>query len=111
VFSRRSPELHPVEGGGVFFVNNVTTRWPIRMTELTRRRMNDRKVDVWHVYFGDVQVGSIGMRSGVPNDVDQWSWTCGFVSQRLKISGTPVPSPLFSRRILADRYHFILDFS
>jgi hypothetical protein len=38
VFSRRSPELHPVEGGGVFFVNNVTTdqvtrksparRWP-----------------------------------------------------------------------------------
>jgi hypothetical protein len=50
------------------------------MTELTRRRMKDSKVDVWHVYYGDVQVGTIGMRSGVRNDVDQWGWTCGFNS-------------------------------
>jgi len=34
VFSRRSPELHPVEGGGVFFVNGrptyhmVVGKWP-----------------------------------------------------------------------------------
>jgi hypothetical protein len=56
------------------------------MTELTRRRMKDSKVDVWHVFYGDVQVGTIGMRSGVPNDVDQWGWTCGFNSQHLRIT-------------------------
>ena len=55
--------------------------------------MKDSKADVWHVYYGDVQVGTIGMRSGVPNDVDQWGWTCGFISQRLKITeGTAPPS-------------------
>ena len=29
-----------------------------------------------------MQVGSIG----VPNGVDQWDWTCGFNSQRLRIT-------------------------
>ena len=48
------------------------------MTELTRRRMKDSKVDVWHVYYGDVQVGRIGMSSGAPNDADQWGWHVGF---------------------------------
>ena len=62
------------------------------MTELTRRRMKDSKVDVWHVYYGDVQVGSIGMRSGVPNEVDQWGWTCCFNSQRLRITEGTAPT-------------------
>ena len=26
------------------------------------------------------------MRSGVPNDVDQWGWICGFDSQRFRIA-------------------------
>jgi|GEM_PF-1417683 len=32
------------------------------------------------VYYGDVRVGSIGQRAGVPIDVDQWQWqwSCGF---------------------------------
>ncbi|WP_029583070.1 hypothetical protein [Bradyrhizobium sp. URHD0069] len=60
------------------------------MTELTRRRVKDSKVDVWHVYYGDVQVGT--MRSGVPNDVDQWGWICGFNSQRLKIAEGTAPT-------------------
>jgi len=30
------------------------------------------------VFYGDVQVGTIGMRSGIPICVDQWNWTCGF---------------------------------
>jgi hypothetical protein len=34
--------------------------------------MKDSNVDVWLVYYRDVQVGRIGMRSGMPNDVDQW---------------------------------------
>jgi hypothetical protein len=32
----------------------------------------------WHVYYGDVRVGSVGERPGVPVDVDQWQWSCGF---------------------------------
>jgi hypothetical protein len=32
----------------------------------------------WHVYYGDVRVGSIGERAGVPVDVDKWQWRCGF---------------------------------
>jgi len=34
-----------------------------------------------------VQVGTIGIRAGVPADVDQWGWTCGFYPQR-RVDGT-----------------------
>jgi hypothetical protein len=36
--------------------------------------------DVAHLfwYFGDVRVGTLGQRAGVPVDVDQWRWSCGF---------------------------------
>ncbi|WMT78749.1 hypothetical protein [Bradyrhizobium sp. Ash2021] len=47
------------------------------MPALTRRLSKDR-ADCWHVYFGDVRVGTIAMRSGVPVDVEQWGWQCGF---------------------------------
>jgi hypothetical protein len=46
------------------------------MPELTRRRDPDR--ECWHVYYGDVRVGTIAERAGVPVDVDQWGWDCGF---------------------------------
>jgi hypothetical protein len=45
--------------------------------ELARRRSLERQ-NCWHVYYGDVRVGTIAMRPGVPVDVDQWSWQCGF---------------------------------
>jgi hypothetical protein len=45
--------------------------------ELTRRRYSERP-DCWHVYFGDVKVGTIAIRSSVPFDVDQWEWKCRF---------------------------------
>jgi hypothetical protein len=32
----------------------------------------------WHVYYGDVHIGMMGQRAGVPVDVDQWQWSCGF---------------------------------
>jgi hypothetical protein len=32
----------------------------------------------WRVFYGNVQVGTIGERVGVPKDVDQWGWICGF---------------------------------
>jgi hypothetical protein len=48
------------------------------MSELTRRRSTDAQQECWHVYYGDVRVGRISERSGVPHDVDQWGWDCGF---------------------------------
>jgi hypothetical protein len=47
------------------------------MAELTRRADKDHKQS-WSVYYGDVRVGHIGIRAGVPNNADQWSWSCGF---------------------------------
>jgi len=47
------------------------------MPELTRRRYPERP-DCWHVYYGDVHVGTIARRTGCPVDVDQWEWSCGF---------------------------------
>jgi hypothetical protein len=47
------------------------------MPALTRRRYPER-TDCWHVYYGDVHVGTIAARAGVPVDVDQWGWDCGF---------------------------------
>ena len=48
------------------------------MIELTRRR-DRHSPDRWKIYFGDVCVGDIGPRAGVPTTVDQWEWYCGFV--------------------------------
>jgi hypothetical protein len=48
------------------------------MPALTRRREPEAHQELWHVYYGDVQVGTIGKRAGIPVDVDQWGWCCGF---------------------------------
>src|ERR1700755_821687 len=48
------------------------------MPALTRRRSDNPHLEVWHVYFGGVRIGQIDERAGVPVDVDQWSWSCGF---------------------------------
>jgi hypothetical protein len=61
------------------------------MTALTRRRDPDANQESWLVYYGDIQVGSIAMRAGVPADKDQWGWSVGFdpASHRgLRASGT-----------------------
>jgi hypothetical protein len=47
------------------------------MPELTRRRYRERH-DCWHVYYGDVRVGTIALRTGIPHDEDPWGWSCGF---------------------------------
>jgi hypothetical protein len=54
--------------------------------------MKDSKMDVWLVYYRGVQVGRIGLRTGVPNDVDQWGWICGFDSQRFRIAKGTAPT-------------------
>jgi hypothetical protein len=48
----------------------------LAMPALTRRRSLERS-DCWHIYYGDVRVGTIAARAGVPVDVDQWGWQCG----------------------------------
>jgi hypothetical protein len=48
------------------------------MPALTRRRSTNLHLVTWHVYYGDVPVGMIGQRAGVPVDADQWQWSCGF---------------------------------
>jgi hypothetical protein len=47
------------------------------MLVLTRRRYPERQ-DCWHIYFGDVQVGTIARRVGQPLDEAPWQWLCGF---------------------------------
>lgn len=61
------------------------------MPALTRRREKDRHQECWRVFHGDVQVGTIGERAGVPVEVDQWGWYCGFfptIDQDLRAGGT-----------------------
>jgi hypothetical protein len=45
---------------------------------LTRRRDRDAHQETWLIYFGDVRVGSIAIRSGNPADTGPWGWSCGF---------------------------------
>ena len=45
---------------------------------LTRRRDPEAHQETWRVYYGDVRVGTISMRSGIPVDEDPWGWSCGF---------------------------------
>ncbi|MBR1302173.1 hypothetical protein [Bradyrhizobium sp. AUGA SZCCT0042] len=47
------------------------------MPELTRRAHFERS-DTWHVYYGDVQVGTISVQPGLPTHARQWRWDCGF---------------------------------
>jgi hypothetical protein len=48
------------------------------MPTLTRRRDPDAREEAWLIFYGDVHVGTIGMRSGNPAGGDQWTWHCGF---------------------------------
>jgi hypothetical protein len=38
------------------------------MPALTRRRSKDAHAESWQIFYGDVQVGTIGIRAGVPAD-------------------------------------------
>jgi hypothetical protein len=48
------------------------------MPELTRRRSLGAPDECWHVFYGDVRVGTIAIRTGMPPGEDPWSWACGF---------------------------------
>ena len=60
------------------------------MSALSRRPHPERS-DCWHVFYGDVQVGTIAIQSGLPVKAKQWRWDVGFypashavVPQRLR---------------------------
>jgi hypothetical protein len=46
------------------------------MSTLTRRRNPEAREESWHIYCGDVRVGTIAMKVGASSDVDQWRWVC-----------------------------------
>jgi hypothetical protein len=48
------------------------------MPAFARRRNPDARQESWLVYYDDVCVGTIGLRSGNPFGTDQWQWRCGF---------------------------------
>jgi hypothetical protein len=48
------------------------------MPALSRRRSKHSPQECWHVYYGDVRVGTIAIRIGIPHDEDPWGWDCGF---------------------------------
>jgi hypothetical protein len=50
------------------FVGSIALRCD--MPTLTRRRSTDAREECWHVYYGDVHVGTIAIRSGNPHDED-----------------------------------------
>jgi hypothetical protein len=47
------------------------------MTGLTRRR-SPQDSNCWHIYFGDVRVGTVVRAIGTPNHAELWQWYCGF---------------------------------
>ena len=57
------------------------------MPVLTRRRQREVPQESWHIFYGDVQVGWVGERAGVPKGVEQWGWSCGFHPRDRYLSG------------------------
>ena len=47
------------------------------MPELTRRRANEQP-ESWNIHYDGVCVGNISHRSGIPQGVPGWQWSCGF---------------------------------
>jgi hypothetical protein len=78
---RQSPNARVWLHGARFPISSGFT--PARLARswvsphLTRRRYPERQ-DCWHVYYGDVQIGTIARRTGRPVDDEQFGWHSGF---------------------------------
>src|SRR6266480_5555882 len=55
-----------------WFTRTADLRFDAGMPELTRRRYKERP-DCWHVFYGDVHVGTIARRTGAPIEKDPWN--------------------------------------
>ena len=38
----------------------------------------EAKEECWQIFYGDIRVGTIAKRVGIPNDKPRWGWSCGF---------------------------------
>jgi hypothetical protein len=80
------PDFTVIDGGGtgLFRAQSIAASLEARSAEswampaLTRRRDLEAPDECWHVYYGDVRVGTIAKRVGIPFDEDPWGWACGF---------------------------------
>jgi hypothetical protein len=50
----------------------------ISIPKLSRRRDLKAREESWLIFYGDVHVGMIARRVGVPVGVDRWGWILGF---------------------------------
>jgi hypothetical protein len=48
------------------------------MLALIRGRSKDAHAESWLIFYGDVQVGAIKLRTGNPWNTPSWEWRCGF---------------------------------
>lgn len=48
------------------------------MPALTRCRNPDAPQETWIIHYGDVRVGVVGERAGIPSSSPGWQWNCGF---------------------------------
>jgi hypothetical protein len=46
----------------------------VHTTVLTRRRDDEAQEECWLIFYGDVQVGTIKMRTGNPWNTPSWEW-------------------------------------
>jgi hypothetical protein len=75
------------------------------MAALTRRRSEDHREECWHVYYGDVHVGTIAIRVGVPHHEDPWGWICGFYPGSEPGEYTDGTAVTFDQRRAASSFH------
>ena len=51
---------------------------PMTPNQTLNRRRDPHRSDCWLIYFGDVNVGSVGRAVGTPGASERWVWFCGF---------------------------------
>jgi hypothetical protein len=56
---------------------SLEVRSPSDRRAVTLRRCSDDHPEIWLIHYGDVRVGSIAIRTGVPVDAGRWTWSCG----------------------------------
>jgi hypothetical protein len=42
------------------------------MPKLSRRRDHEARQENWRIYYGNIRVGMIGRRAGIPPEANQW---------------------------------------
>src|SRR6266550_6681351 len=74
------------------------------MPALTRRRSPDAPDECWHVYYGDVRVGTIALRTGMPPGEDPGAGPAASMPAPIRENAPTAPRPrstgpaLISRR-------------